>query len=108
MGHKTLAIIAGSNGRRYRVRKWTDRYATLCAEYGRPGRIDVQDPDTHAWNHLSWWSAADDYGNQPDNDVMEEALHRLKVAFDVTPEKIVYDQHTGPRPTPDSATSTSL
>ncbi len=92
MGHKTLAIIHGNDDRTYRIRKWNDRHATLCAEYGRPGRIDIQDPETGEWNHLSWWSAAADFGNQDDETVMEEALKRLDVAFDVEPEEIIYDQ----------------
>lgn len=109
MGHKTLAIIKGDNGRRYRVRKWADRHATLCAEYGRPGRIDVQDQETHEWNHLSWWSAAAEFGNQPDEEVMEEALKRLRVAFDVEPDEIIYDQHNArTRPDPSGVAVTSL
>lgn len=109
MGHKTLAIINGDNGRRYRVRKWADRSSTLCAQYGRPGRIDVQDPETHEWNHLSWWSVKDGYGNQPDHHVMKEALKRLRVAFDVEPDEIIYDQHNGRnRPNPTNATVTAL
>jgi hypothetical protein len=92
MGRKTIAIIHGDDGRKYRVRKWNDEYSTLCAEYGRPGQIEVLDADSEGWNHLSWWSAADDFGNLPDDEVMEEALNRLDVAFDVEPEKIIYDQ----------------
>jgi hypothetical protein len=91
MSHKTLAIIDGNNGRKYRVRKWNDHDGTLCAEHGRPGRIDVQNPETGEWNHLNWWSAAAEFGNQSDDEVMEEALKRLDIAFGVEPERIVYD-----------------
>lgn len=109
MGHKTLAIINGDNGRRYRVRKWADRHATLCAQYGRPGRIEVQDPDDHGWNHLSWWDAGAEFGNQDDHEVMEEAIHRLDVAFGVEPEEIIYDQHDRhSRPDPPNTTITAL
>lgn len=93
MGRKTLAIIHGDDGQTYRVRKWASEHSTLAAEYGRPGQVETQDPETREWHHLTWWSAAARFGNQPDEEVMEEALHRLEVAFGVEPEKIIYDQH---------------
>lgn len=108
MTRKTLAIVHG-DGRTYRVRKWNDRYATLRAEYGRPGQIQVQDPETHEWNHLTWWSAAAKHGNQPDDEVMEEALKRLDMAFSVEPEEIVYDQCRRPKQIePEGVTVTAL
>lgn len=94
MSRKTLAFVEGDDGRRYRVRKWDDRHSTLVAEYGRPGSVETQDPDTGEWNHLTWWDAsAERFGNQPDEEVMNEALHRLNAAFGVRAERIVYDQH---------------
>jgi hypothetical protein len=69
----------------------------------------VQDPENHSWNHLSWWSAAADFGNQDDDEVMEEALKRLRVAFDVEPDEIIYDQHKAhTAPEPSGVTVTSL
>lgn len=94
MGYKALAIVDGDDGQTYRVSKWNDRHATVPGEIGRPGKIEVRDPDGGGWDGLSRWSAAATNGNQSDGKVMREALNRLEVAFGVEPDRIVYDQCT--------------
>lgn len=94
MPHKTLAFINADDGNKYRVRKWSDKHMTLSAEFGKPGRIDVRDPETFEWNHQSWWDASTEFGLQSDTAVLEEALHRLRTILDAEPEEILYDQFT--------------
>lgn len=99
MSYDTLAFIDGDNGRRYRVRKWNDKNRKRTSKPKQPHRIYVQDPETHEWNHLNWWNDGERFGLESDREVMEEALHRLETAFNVEPEKIVYD-NTPVRMTP--------
>lgn len=94
MGYKTLAIIHGGNNQ-YRICKWNDKHRTAVGEISRPAKIQVREPDGGGWDTLSRWSAAKTrrgHKNKSDKPVMEEGLNRLKTAFAVDPDRIVYDQ----------------
>lgn len=94
MGYKTLAIVHASD-RQYRICKWNDDHRTAVGEFSRPAKIEVREPDGGGWDSLSRWSAARnprELKNQPDGEVMEEALNRLETAFAVEPDRIVYDR----------------
>ena len=99
MTQRDIATLVDTTGQRYRLRSWRSG-SRKTSEPKRPAQLYEKEPDEAGWSWLDSWNAAQPSDNcfhapKPDDQVLQEAITRLKAKLGVTVEKVILDKQNG-------------
>ncbi|MDS0243081.1 MULTISPECIES: hypothetical protein [unclassified Haloferax] len=92
-------MVLAEDGRRFRVKNWV-KGSHSTSEPKRPATIYGMTPDELEWSYLDSWNVARNrgkgyYKEAPDEDVLKDAIRRLRLEYGVKVETIVYHKFSG-------------